>query len=90
MTEEKEVAEAAVALLDLGRDDAVAFDCVAFRSVSLGVQRRLIGRLVQALGGGDHPPRRDRLERALVRLKGNQTGENPAAPVILRCQIANS
>ena len=70
VAEEREVAEDAVALLDLSRDDVVAFDCVAFRSVSLGVQRRLIGRLVQALGGGDHPPRQDRLERALARLKG--------------------
>lgn len=66
--EEREVAEAAMALLDLGQDDAVAFDRAAFRSLSLGVQRRLVGRLVQALGGGDHPPRRDRLQRALARL----------------------
>lgn len=68
--EERGLAEAAVALLDFSRDAAIAFERSAFLGLSPGLQRRLVGRLVQALGGGDHPPRRDRLERALVRLCG--------------------
>lgn len=68
--EEAQVAEAGVALLELDRDGAVALDRSGFVQVPAGLQRRLVSRLVQALGGGDHPPRRDRLDRALARLSG--------------------
>ncbi|TAJ84789.1 tRNA lysidine(34) synthetase TilS [Reyranella sp.] len=66
--EEAQVAEAGVVLLELDREGAVALDRVGFVQIPAGLQRRLVSRIVQALGGGDHPPRRDRLDRAMARL----------------------
>ena len=68
--EEAQVAEAGVALLEFGRDQAVAIDRAGFVQISVDLQCRLISRIVQAIGGGDHPPRRDRLDRAVARLSG--------------------
>lgn len=73
--EELEMAAAAVALMafDQGRDRALALDRAGFVQISLDLQRRLVSRIVQAVGGGDHPPRRDRLDRAVARLSGPPT-----------------
>lgn len=68
--EEAQVAEAGVALLEFGRDRAIAIDRAGFEQISVDLQRRLVSRVVQAIGGRDHPPRRDRLDRAVARLLG--------------------
>jgi tRNA(Ile)-lysidine synthase len=62
------LAKAAVDLLQFDPDGRVAFDQTAFRRLSRDTADRLLSRLVQALGGGDHPPRRARRERAVARL----------------------
>ena len=67
---ERQMAEAAVALLDFDRDGALALDRAGFVQIPVGLQRRLVSRIVQAIGGGDHPPRQDRLARAVARLSG--------------------
>jgi tRNA(Ile)-lysidine synthase len=46
----------------------VAIDRTAFERLPLDTRARLMSRVVQALGGGHHPPRRDRLGRALIRM----------------------
>jgi tRNA(Ile)-lysidine synthase len=71
--EERQMAEAAVALLEFDRDQALVLDREGFMQISLDLQRRLVSRIVQAIGGGDHPPRRDRLDRAIMRLSGPPT-----------------
>ncbi len=67
---ELEAARAGVALLQARDDGSVAIDRAVLGHLSLAVRRRLASRVVQALGGGDHPPRRERLDRALARLSG--------------------
>jgi tRNA(Ile)-lysidine synthase len=66
--EEERLAGAALDVLEL--DGSVALDRSAFVRLSAGLRRRLLSRVVQGVGGGDHPPRRDRLERAVARLAG--------------------
>lgn len=68
---ERQVAEAAVEALDFQRKGTVAIDRAAFIRLGQDLQERLLSRVVQAIGGRDHPPRRDRLERALGRLAGS-------------------
>lgn len=65
---ERSLADAAVALLDVEPPEAVAFDRMAFARLDRPQAARLLSRLVQALGKRDHPPRRDRLDRATARL----------------------
>lgn len=67
--EEKRLASAALDVLELG--DAVALDRDAFGRLPVGLRRRLLSRVAQGVGGGDHPPRRDRLGRALERMAGS-------------------
>lgn len=67
---EAEAAQAGVELLESREDGSVAIDREAIERLSADLRRRLVSRVVQALGGGDHPPRRDRLDRALTRLSG--------------------
>lgn len=50
--------------------DEAALDRIAFGSLGAGLRAGLLSRLVQAVGGRDHPPRRDRLHRAVDRLSG--------------------
>ncbi len=71
--EERQMAEAGVALLEFDRDQALVLDRAGFVQISLDLQRRLVSRIVQAIGGRDHPPRRDRLDRAIARLSGPPT-----------------
>jgi tRNA(Ile)-lysidine synthase len=69
----RELRLAAVAVEALGVTSAgeVAIDRSAFVHLGRDQQERLLSRVVQAVGGGDHPPRRDRLERAAGRLCGS-------------------
>jgi tRNA(Ile)-lysidine synthase len=65
---ERKLAEAAVAALEFDVEGGVAIDLTALRQMLPDLAMRLVSRVVQALGHRDHPPRRDRLERALARL----------------------
>lgn len=67
---EHDLAQAAVEVLHIEADGAVALDRTAFQGLREDVRARLLSRVVQAAGGMDHPPRRDRLERAVNRLCG--------------------
>ncbi len=66
---ERQLAAAALDVLAIGPDGAVALDQAAFRGLDPALQGRLLSRVVQAVSGGDHPPRRDRLARAVARLR---------------------
>lgn len=68
--QETQAALAGVELFGAPEDGSVAIDREAIERLSPDLRRRLVSRVVQALGGGDHPPRRDRLDRALARLSG--------------------
>jgi tRNA(Ile)-lysidine synthase len=61
------LAAAAVEALEFASGD-VAIDRSAFVRLGSKLQASLLSRVVQAVGGGDHPPRRDRLARAAERL----------------------
>ena len=65
---EQEVARAAVAALEWDGVGRVAVDQQAFGAFNSDLCARLFSRVVQAVGGRDHPPRRDRLDRAVSRL----------------------
>jgi tRNA(Ile)-lysidine synthase len=65
---EGEVAEHAVPLLDFDGAGEVAIDQASFATLDAQLRARLLSRVVQAVGRRDHPPRRDRLERAVIRL----------------------
>lgn len=66
--EERRLADTALDVLEL--DAGVALDRGRFARLSASLQRRLLSRVVQGVGGGSHPPRRDRLGRALERMAG--------------------
>lgn len=66
--EEARVADAAVAVFEVDRSGALALDRSRFERLAVELRRRLLSRVVQSVGGGDHPPRRDRLDRAVARL----------------------
>lgn len=68
--QELRAARAGVALLAWREDGSVAIDRLSLERVPPETRARLVSRVVQALGGGHHPPRRDRIERALVRMSG--------------------
>lgn len=73
-TREQRLALASVDAIEISPAGDIALDRSVFVRLSRDQQARLLSRLVQAVGGGDHPPRRDRLERAAGRLCG------PVAP----------
>jgi tRNA(Ile)-lysidine synthase len=64
------LAAAAVEGLEISSTGDIAIDRAAFVRLGGDQQAKLLSRVVQAVGGGDHPPRRDRLERASGRLCG--------------------
>jgi tRNA(Ile)-lysidine synthase len=64
---DRELAEAALDVLDV-RPEGLALDQLAVSQMDKEIAERLLSRLVQALAGGDHPPRRARLVRAVARL----------------------
>jgi tRNA(Ile)-lysidine synthase len=63
---EGRLARAAVDVLEVG--DELGLDRASFARLSAGMKAGLLSRAVQAVGGRDHPPRRERLERAIGRL----------------------
>jgi len=65
---EHAAAEAGVALLEAREDGGVALDPQVLERLPPDTRGRLVRRVVQAIGGGRHPPRRERLDRALARL----------------------
>ena len=65
---EQRLAMASVEALEVSPAGDVAIDRSAFVRLGRDQQARLLSRVVQAVGGGDHPPRRDRLARAASRL----------------------
>ena len=65
---ERNLAGAALEALDFAEQDGAAIDRAAFLRLEGDLQVRVLSRVIQAVGGGDHPPRRDRLERAIGRL----------------------
>jgi tRNA(Ile)-lysidine synthase len=67
-TREQRLALASVEALEISPADDVAIDRSAFVRLGRDQRARLLSRVIQAVGGGDHPPRRDRLERAADRL----------------------
>lgn len=67
---ERRLAEDALGLLEFDQEGAVAVDRLAFARLSPEARRRLLSRLVQAIGGRDYPARRTTLERACDRLCG--------------------
>ncbi len=61
------LARVAVDMIEID-DDGTALDRMAFARLDGVTGAALLSRVVQAVGGRDHPPRRDRLERAVARL----------------------
>lgn len=72
-TRERTLAAAMVEALDISPAGDVAIDRSVFIHLRPDHRTQLLSRVVQAVGGGDHPPRRDRLERAADRLCGPLT-----------------
>jgi len=67
---ERALARAAVEVLEFDQDGMAAIDWRGFAALGPDLQAGLLSRVVQAVGGRDHPPRRDRLQRAVHRLCG--------------------
>jgi tRNA(Ile)-lysidine synthase len=65
---EKAVAQAAVELLEFDEAGSVAIGRDGFARLPSDLQARLLGRVVQALGGRDYPPRQERLVMACRRI----------------------
>jgi tRNA(Ile)-lysidine synthase len=62
------MAAAAVTLIDGDVSGAVALDRAGFARLGRSLGQQLLSRAVQCVGSRDHPPRRERLERAAARL----------------------
>jgi tRNA(Ile)-lysidine synthase len=65
---ERRLARAAVETLEFDLEGAAAIDRTGFGRLGADLGARLLSRVVQCLGRRDHPPRRDRLDRAAARL----------------------
>jgi tRNA(Ile)-lysidine synthase len=65
---DERLAAAAVALVDFDPPGAVAIDRAGFARLGRELGMGLLSRIIQAVGRRDHPPRRERLERAAARL----------------------
>jgi tRNA(Ile)-lysidine synthase len=71
------LAAAALQALDIDPDGQVALDQTVVSGLDREIAGRLLGRVVQAVAGGDYPPRRDRLGRAAARLsQGEARGKS--------------
>jgi tRNA(Ile)-lysidine synthase len=62
------LARAAVDMLAFDQAGTAAIDRTGFAGLGRDLQARLLSRVIQAVGGRDYPPRRERLERAAGRL----------------------
>lgn len=67
---ERRLAQAAVETLEFDQDGGAVIDRTGFCRLGAGLQAQLLSRVVLAVGGRDHAPRRDRAERAARRLAG--------------------
>lgn len=65
---DRDLAAWALEALEVGPEGEVGLDHVLVSRLDREIAARLLSRVVQAIGGGDYPPRRDRLERAAARL----------------------
>ncbi|MFO1086090.1 MAG: tRNA lysidine(34) synthetase TilS [Reyranellaceae bacterium] len=65
---ERHLARVAVDAVEFDEAGLPAIDRSNFEHLDRSLRARLLSRLVQRVGGRDHPPRRDRLERAAERL----------------------
>jgi tRNA(Ile)-lysidine synthase len=65
---DRRLASAAVTLVDCDLPDGVAIDRAGFARLGRSLGQQLLSRAVQCVGSRDHPPRRERLERAAARL----------------------
>ncbi len=72
--DERRLAQAAVDTLEFDQDGNAVIDRAGFCRLGAGLQARLLSRVVLAVGGRDHAPRRDRAERAAGRLAGPGLG----------------
>lgn len=72
---EGRLAEVAVAILEFDETGEAAFDRSVFADLEQVQGARLLGRLIQAVGGRNYPPRRDRLNRAADRLSQAMSDE---------------
>ena len=68
--DERRLARAAVETLEFDRAGGAVIDRAGFCRLDAGLQAKLLSRVVLAIGGRDHAPRRDRAERAVHRLAG--------------------
>jgi tRNA(Ile)-lysidine synthase len=64
---DRALAETALGVLELG-PEGVALDHAIVSALRKEITERLLSRVVQAVGGRDYPPRRERLSRAVARL----------------------
>ena len=62
------LARAAVDMLAFGPAGTAAIDRTGFARLGRDLQAKLLSRLIQAVGGREYPPRRERLARAVGRL----------------------
>ena len=67
---ERRLAQAAVETLEFDQPGAAVIDRTGFCRLGADLQARLLSRVVLAVGGRAHAPRRDRAERAARRLAG--------------------
>jgi tRNA(Ile)-lysidine synthase len=65
---ERRLARAAVETLEFDLEDGAVIDRTGFERLGVDLAAGLLSRVVQAIGERDHPPRRDRLDRATARL----------------------
>ncbi|MBX9944477.1 MAG: tRNA lysidine(34) synthetase TilS [Reyranella sp.] len=65
---ERRLSQAAVEVLEVDDAGATAVDWAGFCELEADLQARLLSRVVQAVGGRDHPPHRDRLAGATRRV----------------------
>ena len=74
---ERALARAALDVLDGDVPEKIAIDGAAYGRLPRDLQIGLLSRVAQALGGGEHPPRRRRLEAAASRLaRGGDRGKS--------------
>ena len=62
------LARTAVDMIEFDPEGMAAIDRAGFAGLRPDLRARLLSRVIQAVGGRDYPPRRERLERAVGRL----------------------
>jgi len=88
---ERLMAEIAVETLEIDPPDVVAFDQAVFADIDRPQAARLLGRIVQAVGKRNYPPRRERLDRATARLfEGPNRGKSGKSQdfTLSECRLA--